>query len=190
VITTSDFRKGIAILVEGQPYLILDHTVQTPAARGAATLVRTRIRNVLTGQVFDRTFKAGERFEEPDLARRKVSFLYAEGGEYQFMDEETFEQFSLSREALGDAARWLAEGISVRSVVFEGRVVGVEVPQFVEMEVAETGPSSRSEMASGRATKPATLANGTQVRVPGYLEAGERIVVDTTTGEFVKRAGR
>ena len=190
MLSTSDFKKGLAILVEGQPYLILDATFQTPSARGAATLVRVKARNVLTSQVLDLTFKSGEKFQEPDLSRRKIGFLYAEGGDFHFMDEESFEQFALDREVLGEAVRWLKEGITVRSVVFEGRIIGVELPQFVEMEILETGPGGRSDMASGKVTKIATLSGGTQIRVPAYLEAGERVLVDTTTGEFVKRAGR
>jgi elongation factor P len=187
VLTTGDFKKGLAILHEGQPYVIVEYTVQTPSARGSATLVRAKARNVITGQVFDLTFKSGERFDEPDLERRKINFMYADGDDFHFMDEASYEQFHLSRDALGDAVRWLAEGITLRSIVFEGRVVGIELPQFIEFAVTETGPGGRSDMASGKVTKPATLSNGTQIRVPVYLEAGERVLVDTTTGEFVKR---
>jgi elongation factor P len=189
VIATSDFKRGLAILVEGKPFVIVDYTVQTPSARGAATLVRVKGRNVLTGQVLDMTFKSGEKFDEPDLERRKIGYLYAEGDDFHFMDEQSYEQFHLGREALGDAVRWLREGVTYRSIVFEGRVAGIEVPQFVEFEVIETGPGGRSDMASGKVTKAATLSNGTQIRVPVYLQAGESVVVDTTTGEFVKRAG-
>jgi elongation factor P len=187
MILTSDFKRGLAILVEGKPFVITEYSVQTPSARGAATLVRVKGRNVLTGQVLDMTFKSGEKFEVPDLERRKIGFLYAEGDDFHFMDEVSFEQFHLSREALGDNVQWLREGVSLTSVVFEGRVVGVEVPQFVEFKVTETGPGGRSDMASGKVTKTATLSNGTQIRVPVYLEAGESVMVDTTTGEFVRR---
>jgi elongation factor P len=187
MILTSDFKRGLAILVEGKPFVIVDYSVQTPSARGAATLVRVKGRNVLTGQVLDMTFKSGEKFEVPDLERRKIGFLYAEGDDFHFMDEVSFEQFHLTRDALGDSVQWLREGVSLTSVVFEGRVVGVEVPQFVEFEVTETGPGGRSDMASGKVTKAATLSNGTQIRVPVYLEAGESVMVDTTTGEFVRR---
>src|SRR5262249_58403105 len=128
-----------------------------------------------------------DKFEVPDLERRKIGFLYSEGDEFHFMDETSFEQFHLMKEALGENAQWLREGISLTSVVFEGRVVGIEVPQFVEFEVIETGPGGRSDMASGKVTKAATLSNGTQIRVPVYLEAGETVMVDTTTGEFVRR---
>ncbi|OLE65369.1 MAG: elongation factor P [Acidobacteria bacterium 13_1_20CM_2_68_14] len=187
MLTTADFRKGLAILVEGQPYLIMDYSVQTPSARGSATLVRIKGRNVITGQVLDMTFKAGEKFQEPDLERRKINFLYAADDEFHFMDEQSFEQFHLDRETLQDAARWLREGITLRSVVFQGAVVGIELPQFVELKVVETGPGGRSDMASGKVTKPATLENGTQIRVPVYLDGGETVMVDTTTGEFVRR---
>ena len=190
MITTADFKKGLPILVEGKPYLIMEYTVQTPSARGAATLVRVKGRNVITGQVLDMTFKSGEKFEEPDLEKRKINFLYAEGDAFHFMDEESYEQFALDREMLGDTARWIIEGITLKSVVFERRIVGVELPQFVEMEVVETGPGGRSDMASGKVTKAAKLSNGTEIRVPSYLEAGERVMVDTTTGEFVKRVGK
>src|SRR5262249_29835436 len=175
------------ILVEGQPFIIMEYTVQTPSARGSATLVRIKGRNVITGQVLDMTFKSGEKFEEPDLERRRINFLYADGDESHFMDEESFEQFHLDRKGLGETVKWLREGITLRSIVFSGRVVGVELPQFVEMKVVETGPGGRSDMASGKVTKPATLENGTQIRVPVYLEADETVMVRTTTGEFVRR---
>lgn len=190
MLTTSDFRRGLAILYERQPYHIVEYTVQSPSARGAATLVRVKARNVLTGQVFDLTFKSGEKFDEPDLERRKINFLYSDEDAFHFMDEESFEQFHLSKETLGDAAPWVREGITLRSVVFEGRVVGVELPQFIEFEVVETGPGGRSDMASGKVTKNATLSNGVEIKVPVYLSAGETVLVDTTTGEFVKRIAK
>jgi elongation factor P len=142
---------------------------------------------VITGQVLDMTFKAGEKFAEPDLEHRKITFLYADGDDFHFMDEQSFEQFHVNREALADTVRWLREGITLRSIVFQGAVAGIELPQFVELKVTETGPGGRSDMASGKVTKPATLENGTQIRVPVYLAAGETVMVDTTTGEFVKR---
>jgi len=190
MLTTADFKKGLASLVEEQPYIIMEHSVQTPSARGSATLVRIKGRNVITGQVLDMTFKAGEKFEEPDLERRKITVLYGDGDEFHFMDEQSFEQFHLDRGALGEAVRWLREGVTLRSVVFQGRVAGVELPQFVELKVTETGPGGRSDMASGKVTKAATLENGTQIRVPVYLDAGETVMVDTTSGEFVRRVGK
>src|SRR5947209_4858825 len=166
MISTGDFKRGLAILVEGQPYVIMDYSVHTPSARGAATLIRVKGKNVITGQVLDMTFKSGDKFEEPDLERRKINFLYSDGDDFHFMDEQSFEQFHLDRGALGDAVRWLREGVTLRSVMFQGRVAGVELPQFVELKVTETGPGGRSDMASGKVTKAATLENGTQIRVP------------------------
>ncbi|HEV8702810.1 MAG TPA: elongation factor P [Candidatus Polarisedimenticolia bacterium] len=190
MLTTSDFKKGLAIQVEGLPYIIMEYSVQTPSARGSATLVRIKGRNVITGQVLDMTFKSGDKFEEPDLERRKINFMYADGDDFHFMDEESYEQFHMDRRALGETVQWLREGVTLRSIVFEGRVVGVELPQFVELKVIETGPGGRSDMASGKVTKAATLENGTEIRVPVYLAAGETVIVDTGTGEFVKRVGK
>ena len=190
MITTSDFKRGLSILVEGQPWVITEYSVQTPSARGAATLVRVKGRNVLTGQMLDMTFKSGDKFQVPDLERRKINFMYADGDDFHFMDEVSYDQFHLTRDTLGYAVRWLVEGTTLRSIVFEGRVVGVELPQFVELPVVETGPGGRSDMASGKVTKSARLSNGTEIRVPVYLEAGETVLIDTATGEFVRRVGR
>ena len=190
MLTTSDFKKGLAIQVEGIPYIIMEYSVQTPSARGSATLVRIKGRNVITGQVLDMTFKSGDKFEEPDLERRKINYMYADGDDFHFMDEESYEQFHMNRQALGETVQWLREGVTLRSIVFDGRVIGVELPQFVELKVVETGPGGRSDMASGKVTKAATLENGTEIRVPVYLGAGETVIVDTGTGEFVKRVGK
>ena len=121
MLTTSDFKKGLAIQVEGQPYIIMEYSVQTPSARGSATLVRIKGRNVITGQVLDMTFKSGEKFEEPDLERRKITFMYSDGDEFHFMDEESFEQFHLDRTMMQETVRWLGEGVTLRSIVFQGR---------------------------------------------------------------------
>jgi len=118
MLTTSDFKRGLAIQVEGQPYIIMEYTVQTPSARGSATLVRIKGRNVITGHVLDMTFKSGEKFEEPDLERRKITFMYADGDAFHFMDEESFEQFHLDRSMMQDTVRWLREGVTLRSIVF------------------------------------------------------------------------
>lgn len=187
MLTTADFKKGLHILLDGDPYQVLDYSVQTPSARGSATLVRTKVRNVRTGQVFDRTFKSGERFEEPDLEVRDVQFLYAEEDVLHFMDLESYDQFSLDREGLGEAARWPLDGLALRSNVFNGKVLGVELPQFLEVEVVEVAPGSRGDTASGKVLKEARTASGATVRVPLYLSAGERILVDTRSGEFIKR---
>lgn len=187
MLTTADFKKGLRILIDDEPYVVMDYTLQTPSARGAATLVRARVRNALTGAVFEKTFKAGEKFDEPDLARRAVQFLYRDGEHLHFMDNESYEQFQLPIEQLGDAGRWLTDGLSLHAIVFNGRVVNVELPRFLEAEIVETQPALRGATASGKSFKDATVAGGVVVKVPVYIEAGERIEVDTEELRFVRR---
>lgn len=187
MISTSDFKRGLRVLVEGDPFVIMDYTVQTPSARGAATLVRTKLRNILTGAVFDRTFKAGDRFEEPDVEIRPVQFLYRDGDDFHFMDQGNYEQFHLRAESIGEAPRYLTDGAVVRSLLFNGSVSGIELPQFMEFDVVDTEPAVRGDTASGKVLKDASLETGTTVKVPLYIERGERILVSTETGEFVKR---
>jgi len=187
MLTTSDFKKGLRILIEREPYEVMDYTVQSPTARGSATLVRTKVRNILTGSVFDKTFKSGEKFEEPDLVMRTVQFLYRDGSDFHFMDMESYEQFHLTEDHLGDQGRWLSDGASLRSVLFNGAVSGIELPQFMEFEIESTEPAVRGDTASGRVMKDAVLPTGAVVKVPLYMEAGERILVSTESGEFVKR---
>ncbi len=188
MLTTSDFKKGLRVLLEGEPYVIEDYTMQTPSARGAATLVRTRFRNMITGAVADRTFKAGEKFEEPDVRLRQIQFLYDDGEACHFMDVQSYDQFSLPRDRIGDGAAWLTEGLQLSSVIFNGEPVGVTLPPFVEATVDMVGGGSRGDTASGRNLKDATLSNGVTIKVPLFIEAGEKILVDTRTGEFARRA--
>lgn len=190
MLTTGDFKKGLRLEIEGAPYVILDYTVQSPTARGSSTLVKAKVRNILTGAVFDKTFKSGERFEEPDLEMRQVQFLYKEGDDYHFMDTGSYEQFHLTDEKLGDQARWLTTNGTLRSMLYRGNLIGVELPQFVELVVVEVEPSAKSDTASGNQTKAATLETGAVIRVPIYLKQGETVEVETETGRFVKRVSR
>lgn len=188
MISTADFKRGANILVDGQPVTILDYSVQSPSARGAATLYRTKVRNILSGAVLEKTFKGGDKFDEPDVENREAQFLYEAGGEFNFLDQENFEQFVLTAEALGDMTGFLAENAIVKSLLYNGQVVSVELPQFVEFEVVEVESATRGDTAAGKVLKEAKISTGATVRVPLYLESGERIVIDTTTGDFVKRA--
>ena len=190
MLTTGDFKKGVRILVDGEPYFIIEYTVQTPSARGAASLVRTKIRNIVTGAVFDRTFKSGEKFEEPDVQYRQVQFLYNDGEACNFMDMGSYDQFTLTNDQLGDAVPWMTEGLDLRAIAYNGTVVNVDLPAFVEAEVQMAGPGARGDTASGKNLKDAVLTNGVTVKVPLFVETGERILVDTRTGEFAKRAPR
>jgi elongation factor P len=188
MITTGDFKRGVRIVVDGAPYTIEDHTVQTPSARGAATLVKVRLRHVVAGTVTDRTFKAGEKFEQPDVAMRPVQFLYRDGDGCHFMDQQTYDQFVLGEAALGEIAPWLTDEMELTGVFLEGNAVGVTLPTFVEATVDMVGGGSRGDTASGKNLKDATLTNGRTLKVPLFVEAGERVLVDTRTWEFARRA--
>ncbi|MFN8544049.1 MAG: elongation factor P [Candidatus Binatia bacterium] len=188
MIATGDFKRGTRILVDGEPYAVEDFTVQTPSARGAATLVKARLRHVVTGGLTDRTFKAGERFEEPDVAIRTVQFLYRDDEGCHFMDQQSYDQFALTADVLGEAAPWLTENLEVTAVLYNGQAVGVTLPAFVEATIDMVGAGSRGDTASGKNLKDATLTNGQTLKVPLFIESGERVLVDTRTWEFARRA--
>ncbi|MCA9526450.1 MAG: elongation factor P [Myxococcales bacterium] len=194
MISTSDFKKGQRVEVDGQPWTVERSTTQSPSARGGATLVKVRLRNVLTGQISDRTFKSGEKFPEPDLQLRNAQYLYATPGEtgtdHVFMDTASYEQFELTADALGDQAQWLVDNLEVRSVVYNDKVVGIDLPQFVEMELTEVAPGSRGDTASGGATTTATTATGVTIQVPLYIKTGDVVRIDTGTCTFKDRVSR
>ncbi len=190
MISTGDFKRGIQILIEGEPFTVVDWSVQSPSARGAATLVRTRVRHIITNAVFEKTFKSGDKFEIPDVEQREVQFLYESGGDYNFLDQETYEQHTLGDDAMESIKPYLMENAMLKALLYNGAIVGVELPQFLEFEVVETEPGERGNTAAGKVTKPAKLSTGATVRVPIYIETGERIVVDTTNGDFVKRVSK
>ncbi|UCF66613.1 MAG: elongation factor P [Acidobacteriota bacterium] len=186
--STADFKKHLRLLIDGDPYAIVEHTLQSPSARGSATLVRTRLRHLLTGQLIEKTFKAGESFDSPDLSYRPAQFLYSDGDALHFMDEQSYEQFSLAAEGLPDVVPWLVEGLTVRAVHFRGAVATVELPSTMEVEITETEPAVRGNTVSGKVTKRAIVANGAEIQVPLYLEAAERIEVDPREGRFIRRS--
>lgn len=184
MITTADFRNGMTIEMEGVLYNIVFFQHVKPGKGGA--FVRTRLKNLKTGAVTEKTFRAGEKVELAILDKRRMQFLYLEGNNFIFMDSETYEQMPVSEEEVGEAARFLLEGTQVEISLYEGRPVGVEPPVFVEMEVAETAPGVKGDTASG-GSKPATLESGLVVNVPLFIEVGSRIKVDTRSGEYVER---
>ncbi len=173
---------------EGVPYHCLDVDVSKPTARGGQTLVRIKMRNLITQAVFDRTFKAGDRFREPDLAMRPASFLYADANGFHFMDQETFETIALGADIVGADEQLLAEELSVHIHTFNGRPIGLQLPPHVELRVTSTEPGVRGDTASGGVTKPATLETGLEIRVPLFIKEGERVKVHTETREFAGRA--
>ena len=188
MLATGDFKRGLRILIDGDPYVILDVHVQSPSARGASSLTKVKVRNIKTGQVFDRTFRGGDRVEQPDLELRPVQFLYRDADGFHFMDSQSYEQVALTGEEVGDAAGYLTEGLQgIRSAVFNGRVISIDLPMTVVLRVTATDPSMKGATAQAQ-TKPATLETGLVIQVPSYLEAGELVQVDTREGRFVSRA--
>lgn len=184
IISTNQFKNGMAIDIDGTLFFIVDFQHVKPGKGGA--FVRTKLKNVRTGAVIDRTFRAGEKFEQAILDHRRMQFLYAEGDNYNFMDNETYEQLTLLREQLGDVMNYTKEGSSVDMLMFEGRPIGVEPETFVELEIVQTDPGLKGDTASG-GTKPATLETGAIVQVPLFLQIGDKIKVDTRTNIYITR---
>lgn len=173
---------------EDTPYHCLDVEISTPTARGGQTLVRLKMRNLLTRAVFDKTFKAGDKFKEPDLVLSPASYLYSDGDGSHFMDQETYETHTLNGEMVGDALDYLIEGQMVQIQKFNGNPIGLQLPQQVELTVTYTEPGARGDTASGNVTKPAKLETGIEIKVPLFIKEGEKVRVSTETGEFVGRA--
>jgi len=187
MLTTSDFKRGIVIQLDGAPCLIMDVTFQSPSARGANTMVKTRYRNLITGQVLDKTFRSGDKVDEADFERHKGQFLYANGGRGVFMDLETYEQFEQDEGDFAANAPYLLEGTELVLGLFQGRMVTVELPLTVELTVTDTAPALKNATATAE-TKEAVLETGLKIKVPPYLETGNRVKVDTRDGRFISRA--
>ena len=188
LIDAIDIKRKMLFEIENTPYVCLDAEVSTPTARGGQTLVRLKMRNLLTRAVFDKTFKAGERFKEPDLQTVEASFLYSDSDGYHFMDQESFETLTLSKEMMGDAMDFLVDGVIIQLHKYNGNPIGLELPAQVELKVTYTEPGVRGDTSSGSVTKPATLETGIEIRVPLFIKNGEAIKVSTETREFAGRA--
>ncbi|MEA2641496.1 MAG: elongation factor [Chloroflexota bacterium] len=184
MISTGDLKKGVVIEMDGQLFQIMDYQ-HLKIGRGSAQ-VRMKLRNVRSGAVVDRTVQAGDKWPRVRLERRNVSYLYEDAPNYVFMDQENFEQISLTRDQLGDAANYLKDGIEFEVLMFEEEPIGVEPPITVELEITNTEPGFRGDTASG-GTKPATLETGLVVSVPLFVNQGETIKVDTRTGTYIER---
>lgn len=184
--TSNDLKRGQVFLLENAPCLVLEISSQSPSARGGQTLIKTRYRNLLTGQVLDKAFKAGERVLEADFEKRKGQFLYADGDNGIFMDLENYEQYELGDEIFGPIKGYLVDGTEVILGLFESQVVSVEPPMNVELLVTETAPAIKNATAQAQ-TKDALLETGLTLQVPAYLESGVKIKVDTREGRYVSR---
>ncbi|HEX8709400.1 MAG TPA: elongation factor P [Pyrinomonadaceae bacterium] len=188
LIGANELKRKMLITVEGQPFTVVDVFFASPTARGAATMVRTRLRQLLSGAVQERSFKANEKFAEPDVQLAAASFLYSDAEGFHFMDESSYEQFALTDEQVGDDRGYLKEGVTIQVLKYNGSPVSLQMPQFVELAVRETEPGMRGDTAAGGATKQATLETGLAVRVPLFIKEGEVVRVNTQTGEVAGRA--
>lgn len=183
-----EIKRKMFFELEDTPYHCLDVEISTPTARGGQTLVRIKMRNLLTRAVFDKTFKAGDKFKEPDLVLSPASYLYSDGDGSHFMDQETYETHSLGESLMGDALSYLTEGLIVQIQKFNGNPIGLQMPATVELAVTYTEPGARGDTASGNVTKPAKLETGIEIKVPLFIKEGEKVKVSTETGEFGGRA--
>ena len=188
LIEAIEVKRKMFIEHEGAPYHVLDVDVSRPTARGGQTLVRLKMRNLLTRNVFDKTFKAGDKFGEPDLASVSASYLYADASGYHFMDQETFDTVTLNSDLVADDRFLLVDNLVVDIQKFNGYPIGLQFPPIIELTVASAEPGVRGDTASGGVTKSATLETGLEVRVPLFIKEGEKIKVHTETREFAGRA--
>lgn len=185
VISVNDLRTGLTIEVDGEVYSVVEFLHVKPG-KGSA-FVRTKLKNVRTGAVLERTFRAGEKVPTAHVENREVQYLYSSGSDYVFMDTSTYEQFSLPEEKLGDAKKFLKENMTLNLQFYKGEAIGVELPYTVELKVVETDPGVRGDTAAG-GSKPARLETGAVVQVPLFVNVGDVIKVDTRTGEYLSRA--
>jgi elongation factor P len=188
LIEAIDIKRKMFFEFENAPYHCIDVEVSKPTARGGQTLVRVKMRNLLTRSVFDKTFKAGEKFAEPDLDTIDASFMYADSAGFHFMDQESFETLTLTDDRIGDDRELLVDNLVVQVQKYNGNPIGVQFPPHVELTVTSTEPGVRGDTASGGVTKPATLQTGLEIRVPLFIKEGDRVKVHSETREFAGRA--
>src|SRR6516165_10734644 len=173
---------------ENIPYYCMEADVSSPTARGGQTLVRLKMRNLLTNAVFEKTFKAGEKFKEPDLELVPATFLYADADGFHFLDQQSYETLALADSMVGDATDFLIENLEVQLTKYNGNPIGLQLPSFVELTVTETEPGLSGASQSGSVTKVATLQTGLEIRVPLFIKEGEKVKVSTETHDFAGRA--
>lgn len=184
MLDTSDLRKGTKVTIDGAPFVVIDFQFVKPGKGQAFT--RTKMKNMITGAVLERTYKQGEKFEKADLEERQMEYLYPEGDVYVFMDQKTFDQVRLTPEQLGENKFYLLDNLVCDVLLFDGRPIGITPPVFVELKVTATEPGFKGDTSSG-ASKPATMQTGLSISVPLFINEGELLRVDTRTGEYVER---
>jgi elongation factor P len=187
VVNVTELKRGDILEVDGDPWQVSEVVAQTPSARGASMLVKGKLKNLRTGQGLARTWRGGEVVTTADVETRPAQFLYRQGDDFVFMDLGSYEQMTLDAEKVAEAADYMVENLEVRTVVFQERVIALNLPLTVELTVKDTAPAIKGATAQAQ-LKAATLETGLQVQVPPYIEPGERIRVDTRDGRFVERA--
>lgn len=184
-ISTNEFRGGVKVELEGQPYLIVNNEFVKPGKGQAFN--RVKLKNLITGRTIERTFKSGDKLELAEVEETAMRLLYREADDAVFMNDETFDQVTIPMESIGDAAQWLLEDKLYSIIFYKGSAISIEPPTFMEMKITETAPGVRGDTASGRVLKPAILESGAKVQIPIFVDEGEIIKVDTRTGEYVSR---
>jgi len=181
---TNEFRKGLKIEINGEPFVIVDFQHVKPGKGGA--FVRTRVKSLISGNVNDMTFRSGDKVDRPDIEEKEMQFLYESGGEYHFMDTQSYDQLFLTAEQLGESKDFLKENLVIKAIFHNGRPIGVETPMFVDLKIVRAEPGIKGDTATG-ATKPATLESGAVIQVPLFVEEGDVIRIDTRTREYLTR---
>ena len=184
MIGVNQFRAGVKVEIENEPYVVVDSQHVKPGKGGA--FVRSKLKNLRTGNVLEKTYRVGEKFKEPEIDERCLQFLYTSGDEYHFMDSQDYEQMFLTETELGEKKKFLKENMEVSVMSYKGKTIGVELPNFVELTVAETDPGGKGDTASG-GTKPATLETGAVIKVPFHIVIGDLLKIDTRSAEYVER---
>ena len=188
LIEAINIKRKTLFELENTPFVCLDSDITTPTARGGQTLVHLKIRNLLTSAVFEKTFKANDRFTEPDLQLVPASYLYSDGDGSHFLDQESYETLTLDDGMMGNALDLLIEGALIQLHKYNGNPIGLQLPMFVELKVAYTEPGARGDSSSGSGTKLAKLETGLEIRVPPFIKEGEKVKVATENREFAGRA--
>ncbi len=182
----TEIKRGDILDMDGAPWLVLETNSQTPSARGASLLVKAKLRNLSSGQVLAKTYPGGDAVDLADCERRPIQFLYRQDADLTFMDLETYDQMTLTGDIVGDATGYLVDGQELRSLLYNGKILTVELPTTVDLVVVDTAPALKGATAQAQ-LKPATLETGLEILVPPYLKSGEKVKVDTRDGRFVER---
>ena len=184
---TSDIRKGLKIMIDGAPYTVVEFQFVKPG-KGAA-FTRTKMKNLLTGAVLERNLRSGDKLEPADVETKTMQYLYADADSFIFMDTSTYDQVNIPKSTIGESADYMPENINVEVLFFNGRAVGVSLPNFIEQAIVSTEPGFRGDTATG-STKPAKISTGATINVPLFISVGDVIKIDTRTGDYLERVGR